>query len=159
MFLFCIFLRGVSFNIEPKDVLLIVGKDGKRSVFSLFFFCLMALFKEPTPIFKVLFGDFWLIKVWCSHGYVQIPSVYWWYKTSSHAAELTAGYYNPTNQNGYAPVFDVLKKYSATVKFVCSGMQISCQDNDALADPECLSWQVIASFLLRLWGVYPFGYC
>ncbi|KAF3449207.1 hypothetical protein FNV43_RR09935 [Rhamnella rubrinervis] len=76
---------------------------------------------------------------------VKIPAVYWWYRTSSHAAELTSGYYNPTNQNGYAPVFDVLKKYSVTVKFVCSGMQISCQNNDALADPESLSWQVLNS--------------
>lgn len=82
---------------------------------------------------------------------MQVPAVYWWYRTSSHAAELTSGYYNPTNQDGYAPVFDVLKRYSVIVKFVCPGMQISSQDNDeALADPESLSWQVRASFLLRL---------
>lgn len=76
---------------------------------------------------------------------MQVPAVYWWYKTSSHAAELTSGYYNPTNQNGYSPVFEVLKKHSVTVKFVCSGLHISSQDNDeALADPEGLSWQVMA---------------
>ncbi|KAK9276445.1 hypothetical protein L1049_005978 [Liquidambar formosana] len=75
---------------------------------------------------------------------VKIPAVHWWYKTASHAAELTAGYYNPTNQDGYSPVFEVLKKYSVTMKFVYSGLQVSCQDNDEIfADPEGLSWQVL----------------
>ena len=86
---------------------------------------------------------------------MQVPAVCWWYKTPSHAAELTSGYYNPTNQDGYSPVFEILKRHSATVKFVCSGLQMSSQDNDeALADPEGLSWQVMAPvlmyFLLKL---------
>ncbi|EEF42523.1 Beta-amylase, putative [Ricinus communis] len=77
---------------------------------------------------------------------VKIPAVYWWYKTSSHAAELTAGYHNPTNQDGYSPVFEALKKHSVTVKFVCSGLQVSAHENDeVLADPEGLSWQVLNS--------------
>lgn len=74
---------------------------------------------------------------------MQIPAVYWWYKTSSHAAELTAGYYNPTNQDGYSPVFNILKKHSVTLKFLSSGLHISAQENDEpLADSEALSWQV-----------------
>ncbi|XP_024027071.1 beta-amylase 8 isoform X2 [Morus notabilis] len=73
---------------------------------------------------------------------VKVNAVYWWYKTPSHAAELTSGYYNPTNQDGYSPVFEVLKKHGVTVKFVCSGLQMSTQDsNEFLADPEGLSWQ------------------
>ncbi|KAK3006457.1 hypothetical protein RJ639_015695, partial [Escallonia herrerae] len=77
---------------------------------------------------------------------VKIPAVYWWYKSRSHAAELTAGYCNPANQDGYCPVFEALKKHSVTVKFVCSGLQISCQENnEALADPEGLSWQILNS--------------
>ncbi|KAL5550037.1 hypothetical protein UlMin_000213 [Ulmus minor] len=77
---------------------------------------------------------------------VKVPAVYWWYRTSSHAAELTSGYYNPSNQDGYSPVFEVLKKHSVTIKFVCSGLQISSQDNDeAFADPEGLNWQVLNS--------------
>ncbi|KAE8693177.1 Beta-amylase 8 [Hibiscus syriacus] len=77
---------------------------------------------------------------------VKIPAIYWWYKTSSHAAELTAGYYNPTNQDGYSPVFEVLKKHSVTMKFVCYGLQICSYGNDeAFADPEGLSWQVLTS--------------
>ncbi|XP_022736895.1 beta-amylase 8 isoform X3 [Durio zibethinus] len=79
-------------------------------------------------------------------GEFQIPAVYWWYKASSHAAELTAGYYNPTNQDGYSPVFEVLKKHSVTMKFMCSGLQVcSYESDEAFADPEGLSWQVINS--------------
>lgn len=79
---------------------------------------------------------------------VQVPAIHWWYKTASHAAELTAGFYNPTNQNGYSPVFEVLRKHSVTLKFVCLGLQVSGLENDeALADPEGLSWQVMASFI------------
>lgn len=77
---------------------------------------------------------------------IKIPAVYWWYKSTSHAAELTAGYYNPTNQDGYAPLFEALKKHTVTVKFVCLGLQVTSQEIDeASADPEGLSWQVLNS--------------
>ncbi|XP_058103771.1 beta-amylase 8-like isoform X2 [Magnolia sinica] len=77
---------------------------------------------------------------------VKIPAVYWWYRTSGHAAELTAGFYNPTNQEGYSPIFDILKKHSAAPKFVCSGLQVHAQEHiEALADLEALSWQVLNS--------------
>ncbi|KAJ6808776.1 putative beta-amylase 8 [Iris pallida] len=78
---------------------------------------------------------------------VKIPAVYWWYKTSSHAAELTAGFYNPTNQDGYSPVFHTLKKHSATMKFFFAGPRssYSTENEDTFADPEGLSWQVLNS--------------
>ncbi|CAL0313225.1 unnamed protein product [Lupinus luteus] len=77
---------------------------------------------------------------------VKVPAVYWWYKTASHAAELTAGYHNPTNQDGYSPVFEVLRKHDVTVKFICLGVQLSSQEADeSLADPEGFSWQVLNS--------------
>ncbi|XP_074264520.1 beta-amylase 8-like isoform X1 [Silene latifolia] len=75
---------------------------------------------------------------------VKIPSVYWWYKTASHASELTAGYYNPTNRDGYSPVLEILKKHSVTMKFVCPAAPLHFQGNeDVLADPDGLSWQVL----------------
>ncbi|KAF9625993.1 hypothetical protein IFM89_028687 [Coptis chinensis] len=77
---------------------------------------------------------------------VKIPAIYWWYRTTSHAAELTAGFYNPTNQDGYSSVFEVLKKHSVTLKFVCSGLQSSAPENgEASADLEGLIWQVLNS--------------
>ncbi|ESQ39651.1 hypothetical protein EUTSA_v10001222mg, partial [Eutrema salsugineum] len=75
---------------------------------------------------------------------VKIPAIYWSYKTASHAAELTAGYYNPSNRDGYSLLFETLKKYSVTVKFVCPGQLMSTNEHEeGLADPEGLSWQVI----------------
>ena len=88
---------------------------------------------------------------------LQIPAVYWWYKTPSHAAELTAGYYNPSNRDGYSRVFEVLKKHTVTMKFVCPGSNVHFQENnESLADPEALCWQVIIYYMiLRL--LYFFG--
>ncbi|KAI3983870.1 hypothetical protein MKX01_011578 [Papaver californicum] len=80
---------------------------------------------------------------------VKIPSVYWWYKTSSHAAELAAGFYNPANHDGYSPLCNILKKHSVTMKYVCPRMLYSGEGNDeAFADPDGLSWQVLNS----AWG-------
>lgn len=77
---------------------------------------------------------------------VKVPAVHWWYKTTSHAAELTAGFYNPTNQDGYSPVFEVLKRHSVALKLVCLRLPVPAQEYDeALADPEALSWQVLNS--------------
>ncbi|KAL3844379.1 hypothetical protein ACJIZ3_001782 [Penstemon smallii] len=75
---------------------------------------------------------------------VKIPAVFWWYKTASHAAELTAGYCNHSNQDGYSLVFEMLKKHSVAMKYVIPGSLNLYQGIDeALSDPEGLSWQVL----------------
>ncbi|RLN07772.1 beta-amylase 8 [Panicum miliaceum] len=75
---------------------------------------------------------------------VKIPSIYWWYRTASHAAELTAGFYNPTNRDGYSPVLKMLKKHSTILMLVCYGAEFTVQENDeAFADREGLTWQVM----------------
>ncbi|KAK4490867.1 hypothetical protein RD792_001582 [Penstemon davidsonii] len=75
---------------------------------------------------------------------VKIPAVFWWYKTASHAAELTAGYCNHSNQDGYSLVFEMLKKHSVAMKYVIPGSLNLYQGiDDALSDPEGLSWQVL----------------
>ncbi|KAK1262001.1 Beta-amylase 8 [Acorus gramineus] len=77
---------------------------------------------------------------------VKIPAVYWWYRTASHAAELTAGFYNPTNQDGYSRIFNMLKNHSATLKFVFSEHPSSAPESDeAFADLEGLIWQFLNS--------------
>jgi beta-amylase len=83
--------------------------------------------------------------------------VHWWYKTASHAAELTAGFYNPCNRDGYAPIAAVLKKYDAALNFTCVELRTMDQHEvypEAFADPEGLVWQVwihcyIACFAFR----------
>ncbi|XP_068656449.1 beta-amylase 7-like [Aristolochia californica] len=76
----------------------------------------------------------------------KVSGIHWWYKTASHAAELTAGFYNPCNRDGYASITAMLKKHGAAINFSCT--ELSCLDQqeefpDALADPEGLVWQVL----------------
>ena len=75
----------------------------------------------------------------------QLSGIHWWYKTASHAAELTAGFYNPCNRDGYAAIAEMLKKHKAALNFSCSESRMGDQQVDfaeALADPEGLVWQV-----------------
>ncbi|GFZ06851.1 beta-amylase 2 [Actinidia rufa] len=74
----------------------------------------------------------------------KLSGIHWWYKTASHAAELTAGFYNPCNRDGYAPIAKMLKKHEVALNFTCVEMRTLDQHEDfpeALADPEGLVWQ------------------
>lgn len=78
----------------------------------------------------------------------QLSGIHWWYKTASHAAELTAGFYNPCNRDGYAPIASMLKKHGAALNFTCVELRTLDQHEDfpeALADPEGLVWQVVTT--------------
>ncbi|GFY92564.1 beta-amylase 7 [Actinidia rufa] len=76
----------------------------------------------------------------------KLSGIYWWYKTASHAAELTAGFYNPCNRDGYAAIMALLKKHGSALNFTCAEWGLLDQHVDfqgALADPEGLAWQVL----------------
>lgn len=76
----------------------------------------------------------------------KLSGIHWWYKTASHAAELTAGFYNPSNRDGYAPIAAMFKKHGAALNFTCVELRTLDQHEDfpeALADPEGLVWQVL----------------
>ncbi|XP_031113460.1 beta-amylase 2, chloroplastic-like isoform X2 [Ipomoea triloba] len=76
----------------------------------------------------------------------KVSGIHWWYKTASHAAELTAGFYNPCNCDGYAPIVSMLKKHETALNFTCVELRTVNQNEDfpeALADPEGLVWQVL----------------
>ncbi|KAL0907661.1 hypothetical protein M5K25_022082 [Dendrobium thyrsiflorum] len=75
----------------------------------------------------------------------KISGVCWWYKTASHAAELTAGFYNPCNRDGYASIASMLKRHFVTLN-LCSELRTLNQQagfSEALADPEGLIRQVL----------------
>ncbi|KAK1314113.1 Beta-amylase 7 [Acorus calamus] len=75
----------------------------------------------------------------------KVSGIHWWYKTASHAAELTAGFYNPCNRDGYSSIAAMLKKHSAALNFTCVELRTLDQHEgfpEALADPEGLVWQV-----------------
>ncbi|GJZ86332.1 beta-amylase 2, chloroplastic-like protein [Tanacetum coccineum] len=50
---------------------------------------------------------------------VKLSGIHWWYKTASHAAELTAGFYNRANGDGYSPIAAMLKKHATALNFTC----------------------------------------
>lgn len=75
----------------------------------------------------------------------QLPGVHWWYKTASHPAELTSGFYNSSNRDGYAAVAAMLKKRGAVMNLTLTELHFFSQQEDlqeARADPQALVWQV-----------------
>ncbi|MFS7909726.1 putative beta-amylase [Helianthus anomalus] len=88
---------------------------------------------------KLAFGDT-LISV-------KLSGIYWWYETNGHAAEMTAGYYNPVNRDGYAPIASLLKKHEAALNLTCVDMSTVEEQKDfpeaKVDDPEGLVCQVV----------------
>ena len=58
----------------------------------------------------------------CQVG-AKLAGVHWWWKTASHAAELTAGYYNTWFHDGYSDVMAVLAEHRARASFTCVEMR------------------------------------
>jgi beta-amylase len=52
----------------------------------------------------------------------KISGIHWHYAHPSHAAELTAGYYNANGNNGYGQLAAMLKKANAAWDFTCLEM-------------------------------------
>ncbi|KAK6140620.1 hypothetical protein DH2020_025637 [Rehmannia glutinosa] len=76
----------------------------------------------------------------------KLSGIHWWFKTESHAAELTAGFFNPSFRDGYAQIASMLKKHETALNFTCVELRTLDQQKDfpeALADPEGLVWQVL----------------
>lgn len=75
----------------------------------------------------------------------KISAVHWTYNHPSHAAELTAGFYNCGNHDGYLPIVMMLAKQNASLSFVpVEPISVSQQDSyfNPLVCPEGLQWQV-----------------
>ena len=62
----------------------------------------------------------------CAWGQVdvalKVAGIHWWYKSRSHAAEMTAGYYNYLGRDGYLPIAKMLRKRGAGLSFTCIEM-------------------------------------
>lgn len=83
----------------------------------------------------------------------QISGIHWWYKTASHAAELTAGFYNSCNRDGYTAITAMLKKHGAVLNFASAELYILGQHEappEVLGNPEGLAWQVSIKYLKPL---------
>ncbi|MBA0683737.1 hypothetical protein Goari_025369 [Gossypium aridum] len=125
---------------------------------------------EDTPFFKKdgggwnsQYGEFflsWYSQILIEHGErilssassvfeatgvkisVKVAGIHWHYGSRSHAAELTAGYYNTRFRDGYLPVAQMVARYGAVFNFTCIEMRDHEQPQDALCAPENLVRQV-----------------
>jgi beta-amylase len=73
----------------------------------------------------------------------KLAGVHWWFKSRAHAAELTAGYYNTREHNGYRDIMQVLKRHDAHLSFTCVEMRDCEHPPEGRCSPEALLRQVI----------------
>ncbi|KAM0952334.1 putative beta-amylase [Dioscorea sansibarensis] len=74
----------------------------------------------------------------------KVSGIHWWYKDDSHAAELTTGYYNLRDRDGYRPLARMLSRHYAILNFTCVEMKDSEQPATAKSGPEELVQQVLS---------------
>ncbi|BDA47842.1 beta-amylase 1, chloroplastic [Coccomyxa sp. Obi] len=77
------------------------------------------------------------------HLGVKLAGVHWWFKSRAHAAELTAGYYNTRERDGYADLMAVLKRNNTRLSFTCVEMRDCEHPPEGRCSPQGLLQQVI----------------
>ncbi|KAJ8767545.1 hypothetical protein K2173_017614 [Erythroxylum novogranatense] len=120
-------------------------------------------FKDECGSWESSYGDFflsWYSSQLLSHGdrmlsvasaafscptvsaYGKVPLVHSWYRTRSHASELTAGFYNTANRDGYEAVAKVFARNSSNM--ILPGMDLSDehQAHESHSSPESLLAQI-----------------
>jgi hypothetical protein len=70
--------------------------------------------------------------------------VHWWYNSTSHASELTAGYYNTDTRDGYSPILQLCEKHAVNLTLTCVEMCDAQHPSYALCGPEGLLRQIRA---------------
>lgn len=82
----------------------------------------------------------------CALG-IKLAGVHWWFKSRSHAAELTAGYYNTRERNGYDDVMALLARHNAHASFTCVEMRDCEHPPEARCSPQGLFGMLVAAGL------------
>ncbi|KAF3336066.1 beta-amylase 3 [Carex littledalei] len=72
----------------------------------------------------------------------KVAGIHWHYRSRSHAAELTAGYYNTRYRDGYIPIAKMLAERGVVMNFTCMEMKDEQQPGHAGCAPELLVQQV-----------------
>uniref|UniRef100_A0A7C9DB45 Beta-amylase n=1 Tax=Opuntia streptacantha TaxID=393608 RepID=A0A7C9DB45_OPUST len=75
----------------------------------------------------------------------KVSGIHWWYKDCSHAAELTAGYYNLIDRDGYRPIARMLSRHYGVLNFTCLEMRDYEQPDYARCGPQELVQQVLSA--------------
>ncbi|XP_047340619.1 beta-amylase 3, chloroplastic-like [Impatiens glandulifera] len=72
----------------------------------------------------------------------KVAGIHWHYGTRSHAAELTAGYYNTRHRDGYLQIAQMMGRHGIVLNFTCMEMRDGEQPDNANCSPEGLVQQV-----------------
>jgi beta-amylase len=76
----------------------------------------------------------------------KIAGIHWWYMTNSHAAELTAGYYNTINRDGYDIIAQMFAENSIMFQFTCLEMfnddSCKCGAQNLVAETRDSAWKM-----------------
>eukprot|EP01086_Lenisia_limosa_P017472 TRINITY_DN86_c0_g1_i2.p1 TRINITY_DN86_c0_g1~~TRINITY_DN86_c0_g1_i2.p1 ORF type:complete len:435 (-),score=94.87 TRINITY_DN86_c0_g1_i2:308-1612(-) len=75
------------------------------------------------------------------HLATKVSGIHWLYRHNSHAAELTAGYYNTNGYNGYEKLAALFSAFETSFDFTC--LEMRDQDQCSSCAPEELVSQVI----------------
>lgn len=67
---------------------------------------------------------------------IKVAGIHWWYKSRSHAAEMTAGYYNFLARDGYEPIAKMLRKRGVGLSFTCIEMSDTENPDARHSSPE-----------------------
>ncbi|KAL0245013.1 hypothetical protein GEMRC1_009093 [Eukaryota sp. GEM-RC1] len=70
---------------------------------------------------------------------VKIAGIHWHYNHASHAAELTAGYFNTNGVDGYAKMMPLFKKHNVAFDFTCLEMR----DWEQPGECNCSPWSLV----------------
>ncbi|KXG36427.1 beta-amylase [Sorghum bicolor] len=76
---------------------------------------------------------------------IKVSGIHWWYTVPNHAAELTAGYYNLDDRDGYRTIAHMLTRHPASMNFTCAEMRDNEQSSEAKSAPEELVQQVLSA--------------
>jgi beta-amylase len=78
---------------------------------------------------------------------MQVPGIYWWYDTKSHAAEATAGLFTGDGNSVYRSIARMLANNNALFNFTCAEMRnVERIGDNAYCNPEGLFTEVYISF-------------
>eukprot|EP00698_Gefionella_okellyi_P012059 TRINITY_DN3220_c0_g1_i2.p1 TRINITY_DN3220_c0_g1~~TRINITY_DN3220_c0_g1_i2.p1 ORF type:complete len:415 (-),score=75.70 TRINITY_DN3220_c0_g1_i2:1163-2407(-) len=78
----------------------------------------------------------------------KVAGIHWWYLSDSHAAEVTAGYYNTNNNDGYAAIAKMFAQHNVWFLFTCMEML----DSEQPASCDCGPQQLVAQTRTDAWA-------
>ncbi|KAH9310166.1 hypothetical protein KI387_038077 [Taxus chinensis] len=72
----------------------------------------------------------------------KLPAIHWWYKTKSHAAELTSGFYNVEGRDGYEAFVEMFAKNTSLINLPRMDVSDLEHPAEARCSPESIFLQI-----------------